>query len=390
MKIAMLLTNAYGPDFRVQKEALSLTQMGHSVTVFAWDRKGHSPKKEISSGIQVIRCRIRGSYGRGIRQALQFVLFYAWAFNCLMAYKCDAVHCHDLDTLPIGLLVGKLKSARIIYDSHEPSYFPSNSRGSKSRLSRVLARVEACLSKYVNFVIATNPWHLEKFESMGIQQALIVANYPPAGIFGDIKTKATNNSFVFGTVAAIRPMIGIELMIDAFRLLRKDVKEISLVIAGYCEQDQYLQKLKQRARLTPGVVFDTVNDLGKLQDRYERLDAVLLLYLPTERSHQLNTSTRLYESMAAKRAVIVSNVGWTAEVVKREVCGLILTEYSADALASSMLELYRNRAMARELGEKGYEAFRMRYYWELNLLSLKTVYSEANNEPLATAAVLPG
>jgi len=38
--IAMIATNRYDPDSRVQKEAASLVQAGHRIVVYAYDRQG--------------------------------------------------------------------------------------------------------------------------------------------------------------------------------------------------------------------------------------------------------------------------------------------------------------------------------------------------------------
>ena len=381
MKIIMLLTNAFNPDYRVAKEAQTLTALGHSITILAWDRSGKLPEMETREGVEIRRCQVRSSFGGGLRQLGKFLLFYFWVFSYLLTHRFDAVHCHDLDTLPIGFLAGKLKFKDVVYDSHEP-YYTVSGKLSSGRIAALTASIESLLAKSASSVIATNPWHVSKFRDLGIQRLVEVANYPPSDLFSSIRPKTETNSIVFGTVAGIRPGIGLELMIDGFKLLRQDSTNIKLVIAGHCEQDEYLSCLTNQARGIDDVHFDVRNDLSKVQERYEKLDVVLLLYSPSNKNYQSNTSTRLYESMAARKPVITSDAGFTAEIVRREKCGLILSDYFPEGLMNSMRYFCEHRSLAYTLGERGYEAFRTKYYWEINAESLRRVYSTATLDHL--------
>lgn len=368
----MLLTNGHSPDYRVQKESLSLLEMGHSVTVLAWDRKKSLLKREFVGGTEIVRFGLISSYGKGIRQAFQFFLFYVWVFVYLITHDFDAVHCHDFDTLIIGFLAGKLRFKEVVYDAHEPVYYGSY-KGWKSLISAFVNFLEHLLAKRVSHVIATNHWHLRKFQDIGVSGVVEVANYPPKDIFTYVQPKIETAPFTFGTVASLRPFIGIELMIDGFKLLRDQTSDVELIIAGPC-QDNYLKELTEKAWDIGGIIFDIENNIGKMQERYEKLDVVLLLYCPENQNYHMNTSTRLYESMAARRAVIVSDAGFTAEITRRERCGVILEGYSPEALAIVMRQLYDDKDIVKEFAFRGYEAFQNRYYWEMNIESLKKIY----------------
>src|SRR5580698_1288712 len=132
--VLMLLTNTYDPDPRVRQEALALIRMGCRVKLLAWDRDLKSPAFERMEGVEVERVFLSSKHGRGTTQ----IFFYAWLYLKMFwrAWRSsfDAVHCHDLDTLPLGFVVGKLKRKPIVYDSHES--FPDMLEGSVHPLVR--------------------------------------------------------------------------------------------------------------------------------------------------------------------------------------------------------------------------------------------------------------
>ena len=103
MRIVMLLSNGFGPDPRVAAEALALNEVGHQVTIFAWDRSGELPAREDYQGVNVVRSQIRSGYSRGPLQIFKFLDFWRDCRRFLDKLQPDLIHAHDLDTLKVGL-----------------------------------------------------------------------------------------------------------------------------------------------------------------------------------------------------------------------------------------------------------------------------------------------
>src|SRR5581483_8056902 len=128
--------------------ALALLGMGCQVKLLAWDRDLKSPAYQNMEGVQIERVFLPSRHGRGSTQ----IFFYAWLYLKMlwrgMRTSFDAVHCHDLDTLPLGFLLGKLKRKAIVYDAHES--FPDMLEGSVSRMVQSgLTRLENCLIRRI-------------------------------------------------------------------------------------------------------------------------------------------------------------------------------------------------------------------------------------------------
>ena len=174
--ILMLLTNAYDPDPRVRQEALSLIRMGYRVRLLAWDRDRKSPPSECMEGVEVERVFLSSSHGRGSTQIFFYALLYLrMLWRCLRT-PFDAVHCHDLDTLPLGFLVGKLKRKPVVYDAHES--FPDMLEGSVHQaIRRALVKLEDFLIRRTDLLITVGEKLRQFFAQRGARRSVVVGNW---------------------------------------------------------------------------------------------------------------------------------------------------------------------------------------------------------------------
>ena len=172
----MLLTNAYDPDPRVRQEALALIRMGCRVKLLAWDRDMKCPASECMEGVEVERVFLPSKHGRGTTQ----IFFYAWLYLKMFwrAWRTpfDAVHCHDLDTLPLGFIVGKLKRKPIVYDSHES--FPDMLEGNiHPAVQRGLVRLENFFIRRIDLLITVGERLRRHFDQKRARHSAVVGNW---------------------------------------------------------------------------------------------------------------------------------------------------------------------------------------------------------------------
>jgi len=122
----MLLTNAYDPEPQGAAGRRLAAVWVCRVRLLAWDRDLKAAAKECMEGVEVERVYLSSSHGRGTAQ----IFCYAWLYLKMLwrglRTSFDVVHCHDLDTLPLGFVLGKLKRKPIVYDAHES--FPGHAR----------------------------------------------------------------------------------------------------------------------------------------------------------------------------------------------------------------------------------------------------------------------
>ena len=133
-------------------------------------------------GVEVERVFLRSAHGRGATQTF----FYAWLYVKMlwrgMRTSFDVVHCHDLDTLPLGFLLGKLKRKPIIYDAHES--FPDMLAGSVPRgIQRGLVRLENFFIRRIDLLITVGEKLRRHFAERGARHSVVVGNWKRLGDF---------------------------------------------------------------------------------------------------------------------------------------------------------------------------------------------------------------
>ena len=124
MKILMILSKPFMTDLRVYNEAKALTDAGHNVTIIVWDRRKEYKNEDEVNNIKIIRIHNTTLMKILPNDILRNPLWWRNAYKKAIKlyngkFRFDVVHCHDLDTLKIGVKLKKKTGCKLIYDSHE-------------------------------------------------------------------------------------------------------------------------------------------------------------------------------------------------------------------------------------------------------------------------------
>jgi glycosyltransferase involved in cell wall biosynthesis len=370
----MLLTNAYDPDPRVRQEALALIGMGCRVHLLAWDRDSKAPATECREGVEIERVFIASSHGRGAMQ----IFFYAWLYLRMLwrglKISFDAVHCHDLDTLPLGFILGKLKRKPIVYDAHES--FPDMLEGNVPRMvQRELIRLENFLIRRSDLLITVGEKLRRHFAARGAVHSVVVGNWKRLSDFS--RDEEQNRQ--------VRQRLGIPsgaTVVVCVTQLLKDRKIEELLQAVDQLLDVYvviggkgiLQGMVERAAASnPRILYTGFVSGREIADYTCAGDIVYYGFDPANPNARFSAPNKLYEALAAGRPLITGDFGEIADVVKEAGCGIVMPVYSAEEVRKAIQRLQdrtaRNRmaANARDFGrnflnwEKGEEILYREY-----------------------------
>lgn len=358
--VLMLLTNAYDPDPRVRQEALALIGMGCRVRLIAWDRDLKAVRSELMEGVEVERVFLRSSHGRGSAQLFFYAALYLKMLWRAMRTSFEVVHCHDLDTLPLGFVVGKLKRKPIVYDAHES--FPDMLGGNvNSFVRRGLIRLENFLIRRIDLLITVGEKLRRHFVERGARSSVVVGNWKR---LEDYSRSAEEN-------CAVRRRLGIPdtaLTVVCITHLLRDRKIEELLQAVEESPDVYLiiggngvleELVVHRAAKNPRIRYVGFVRASEIPAYTCAADVVYYGFDPENPNARYSAPNKLFEALAAGRPLITGDFGEIAEIVRRASCGLILPEYSVDEIRTAfaiLRDTMRRDALASNAKRFGREA----------------------------------
>jgi glycosyltransferase involved in cell wall biosynthesis len=373
--VLMLLTNSYDPDPRVRQEALSLIGMGCRVRLLAWDRDLKARAAESMEGVEVERVFLASAHGRGTTQ----IFFYAWLYLKMlwrgMRTSFDVVHCHDLDTLPLGFVLGKLKRKPIVYDAHES--FPDMLEGSVPGMVRNgLVLLENFLIRRIDLLITVGEKLRRHFDGRGARRSAVVGNWKRLGEFS--RTAEQNRE--------VRLRLGIPdgaLAVVCITQLLKDRKIEELLAAVAERPDVYVilggkgileNLVRQAAAANPRIRFVGFASGKQIADYTCAGDVVYYGFDPQNPNARFSAPNKLYEALAAGRPLITGDFGEIADVVREAECGIVLPEYNPQEIARA-LDVLSGREARHAMGANAERFGRTSLNWNRGEETLHREYS---------------
>ncbi|MBN1543371.1 glycosyltransferase family 4 protein [candidate division KSB1 bacterium] len=182
---------------------------------------------------------------------------------------------------------------------------------------------------------------------------------------------------IVGLIANIRPIKGIDVAIEAWPKVQRQIPNAHLLIIGGLpagDQDTlatYNQNLRRRVDSLD--LNKTVHFLGPRSNIQELLPELDLAVLPSRSEGFSNT---LIESMAAGLAVVATDVGGNPEAIDSGRNGLLVPPEKPSELARAIVLLLKDDALRHRLSEQGRKDSRKRFSLQQMISSYLAIYQE--------------
>ncbi len=372
--VLMLLTNAFDPDPRVDREARALGKAGYRVTILCWDRDCGRPQKESHAGVVVERVYVRSTHGRGASQ--MFFLGFFWLRAFLKAIRMDfsAIHCHDFDTLPLGYVLSRLKRSRLIYDAHES--YADMLENVPVWMKKAIVTWEDFFLPRVDGLITVGEILEESFRSRGARKTVVVGNWKNPQDFCFVeKTLAEqrrllnipHDAFVVSFIANLGHERQIVPLIEAV----KAMPQVFLLIGGRGPAEDIV---KAAAAKYPNIFYLGFVPPSRIPLYTAMSQAVYYGFDPANTNSRFSAPNKLFEAIAAGRPVITGDFGEIGRIVKRYGLGCVLSHYSPKTIAEA-LEKLSDPKVLNEILLNAAEAARV-YSWDAAADRLVGAYRE--------------
>lgn len=277
--------------------------------------------------------------------------------------KPEVLHIQFLSMGFIGVLYKLLfKKPFVIYARGSDVYYDWPLK--KFLIKIVLSNAEA--------VIALTSDMSLKIKSFYPRKVHIVPNGVNIKVFRPDIYKKNKNEKVICYVGNLRPVKGVKYLLEAFRLILEDKKNVKLIIIGDGPEKKRLEKLSKEINISSKIKFLGDIPNSKLQNYLNISD---IFVLPSISEGFPNV---VLEAMACGLPVVATNIPGIAEVVENGVNGLLFEKKNSKMLAIQIIALLNDNKLMESMSEINLKKA-SEYSWDNVVKRLEEIYLEIVN-----------
>lgn len=228
--------------------------------------------------------------------------------------------------------------------------------------------------KKLKYVVSINPYGKELFEHKTNATIFDICNPIPDELFTIANGQQEKRMLCIGNISRMKNLLS---LIKAITLVKREIKDVKLVIAGKIEDKEYFNQIT--AYIDKYNLKRNVEYLGIIAGK-QKLEELSKMNFLISTSLNEHAPMVISEAFAAGRPVIASNVGGIPYMVDDGKNGFLIDPTNEQDIADRILHLLENPEQAKAMGSIGKKHAKKHH-------SLKTVvqrYKSAYDEVAAT------
>lgn len=183
------------------------------------------------------------------------------------------------------------------------------------------------------------------------------------------------NCFVIGFIGSLYAYEGIDLAIEAFTLIKPQLRSAKLLIVGGGPQFAHWQQLAKQNPYAQDIIFTGRVQHNQVQDIYR---AVQICLYPRKRMRltDLVTPLKPLEAMAMGICVAASDVGGHRELIQHGKNGVLFQAGNANDLSQKLLML-KDPVLRQQLSANGRLYVETERNWPLSVARYQRIYADS-------------
>lgn len=173
---------------------------------------------------------------------------------------------------------------------------------------------------------------------------------------------AADGGFTVGFVGTLKPWHGLDLLIDAFAMLRSRAPEARLLLVGDGPERGAVERRLAALALSDAAWLIGAVSPESIPAMLAAMDVAVAPYPQLERCYF--SPLKLFEYMAAGLPVVASRIGQIPTLIEHGRSGLLCPPGDAETLADALAQLHADPALRARLGAAGRETVLRRYTWD--------------------------
>ena len=367
--IAMVVTNACSPDPRVLRHAGWLVDLGHEVTVHAYDRKEEHALSESHSGVRIMRYHLgKSQYGGMLKTALGIRQFCKTVSRGLATNKPNVVYCHDADTLSVGCFLKKKYGIPLIFDMHDLQHtwvrMPAPKSAVRRMLSRMMEKKMLQRLNQVDFILTSSGKITSNSKFEGFREYLKSHGHSSVVVENRPVMKPSNGAekgddWCVGYLGRVRELEPFEFLLET--LLTFEPQERPRIrIAGDGVAFQPVSELFDSAKREHGLSVEISGafDNGGFEKMIQEIDVMFAIYSPM-RGNILQGAlpVKMFDAAAHGVPSVVNDSCLMGELAEHEGIGHSIGWLQKEDLGKSLLELRTVRVELDSTSERERKRF---------------------------------
>ena len=384
----MVLEYEFPPDVRVEKEILALTSAGHEVHLACSirNRKNAHITDSINRSLiyrKPMSTFIYKSSVGCLRFPFYFSFWRSFIAGIFRKENYDAIHIHDLPLSKLGVEVKRKYKIPLVIDLHEnwPALL-RNAVHTQTIIGRLVSsdkqwtRYEKEMLHEADLVITVVEEAADRIASLGIEREklCIVSNTVNTEEIPVFNRKRSDNDFVLFYGGGINRHRGLQVVLEAIKILKDRNINIKLDIAGSGSYRGILEKKAAELGIASHVIFHGQKPFNEMLELLAEADAAIIPHLRNE-NNDASSPHKLYQYMYLRIPVISSDCLSLKRIISETDAGFIYRNDSPDDLASLLKKLDSGRKLLADKGYNGKKAVLSRYNWNVDKERLIEAYN---------------
>ena len=375
-------------DRRVWQEANTLKENGAKVSIICPKMKGYTQSFEVINGIEIYRHPLpvegKGAFGYFFEYTIALFWEFTLSLKIFLKKRFQVIQgCNPPDLIFLIAAFYKLFNVKYVFDHHDinPELYIAKYQ-KKGLFYNFMLLSERLTFATANYSIATNESYKEiavRRGKMPDEKVQVVRSGPKLErlkLTPGNKSYKKGREFLIGYVGVIGEQEGLDLLLEAAKLIISIRKDVQFAIIGDGTELEKIKSLSKKMGLEDYVDFyGRVND-EKMVDILNTADICVNPDRPTEMNN-LSTMNKIMEYMALKKPIVQFNL--KEGKLSAQNASLYAENTSTTDFANKIIWLLDHKEERIKMGEIGYTRIINTLSWEHESQNLLNIYRKVFN-----------
>lgn len=270
-----------------------------------------------------------------------------------------------------GLSLAKRYRVPLALEVNAPLVYEQEHYRQKLTWPRLAHWMERCVWRCADpVIVVSEPLrnHLIKEAGVAPERIRVLPNAVDAKWFAPANNATPINSekdekFVLGFVGGFKAWHGADFLLSVFEDFHRLEPSSRLLLIGDGPLKSSLEERTRKVGLEKAVTFTGIIPHEEIRDYLATMDVALASYPALENFYY--SPLKLFEYMAAGRAVVASSAGQVAQIIRHRVNGLLYEPGDRAGFLKCLCELRKDPVLREELGRNARKASED-FTWERN------------------------